>query len=111
MSLFPGGNRVKKQQRVGTVKGFIGQTDQVCNDFSGIFIVNAPDGFVAGVCDLFCILRKLDLGNEFAGNFILDGSQFVDTAKGRAVFGSDQPGGCGSEEGQEFSDFCGRDQK
>ena len=67
---------------------------------AGIFFVNAVDGFVAGICHLFRILRQLDFGNKCTV-LILDCRQLVDTAESRAVLGSDQvganaPGGDGS---------------
>lgn len=92
MSLLPGLDGIKQQKGIGGIIAFLYEADQVSDDLAGILIINALNGLVARVGDLLGILRKLDLGNEFAGLFVLDGSQLVDTAKGRAILGSNQVG-------------------
>lgn len=89
--LFPGGYRVKNHQRFAVIIMFIGQGNQVGFDFSGVFVVKTENGFIARVGDLFNIFRNLNLRYEVS-LIIGNGRQFIDTAKGRAVFGSDEVG-------------------
>ena len=89
LGLFPGLYRVKDDHIFFFVKSFVGQTDQIRADLAGLLIVNPVDSFVARIGDLLRIFRQFYLGHKLTG-FILDGSQFVDAAERRAVFGSDQ---------------------
>ena len=92
MGLFPGLNRVEEKKGLVGVVFLVNQTDQVSNDLAIFLVVDASDGLIARIGDLFCIFGKLDLRDEFSGSLVLDRSQFVNTAEGWAVFGGDQVG-------------------
>ncbi len=89
---FPGFLGVKDDHIFGCAESFANQADQISTDFSGLFVVDPINGFVAGIGNFFCVFGQLDLGDEFAGVFIQNSSQLVDTAESRAVLGSDQIG-------------------
>ena len=55
VSLFPGLNGIKQQQRAVRIVYFINQTDEISNDLSVFLIVNPADGFISRVGDLFRI--------------------------------------------------------
>ena len=59
---LPCGDRIKNDQRLLTVISFIGQSDEVAADLSGLFVVDPEDGFVSGIGDFFNIFRYLDFG-------------------------------------------------
>ena len=88
--------RVEEEKIFFRVKCFISKADQISAQHTSLFIVNTINGFISRIGDLFNVFRNLDLWLKFAF-CVLDSSQFIHTAKGRAVLGcnkirSDTPG-------------------
>ena len=78
--------RVKEKQIFFLcVKCFISEADEISAQHTGFFIVNTINGFISRISDLLNILRNLDLRLEFS-ICVLNSGQFINTAKGRAVF-------------------------
>lgn len=65
VSLFPGLNGIKQQQRAVRIVYFINQTDEISNDLSVFLIVNPADGFISRVGDLFRFSESLIFGMNF----------------------------------------------
>ena len=90
MCLFPCLDRIEEQKGILLIELFIHETDQICDNLASLLVIDSLDGLVARIGNLFCIFRKLDLRDKFACVTVLDGSQLINAAEGRAVLGGDE---------------------
>lgn len=76
---------VKEKKIFLCIKCLISKADQIGTQHTSLFVVNAIDSFISWIGDLFNVFRNFNLRLEFS-ICILNSSQFINTAKGRAVF-------------------------
>ena len=80
--LFPRCVRVEDRDVLFGIKLLIGEGDEICADFSGLFVIKTEDGLVARIRDFLDILGKLDLRYKIPVISVFDGSHFVHAAEG-----------------------------